>query len=189
MLLIAFPMVFLILLSLRLVVKYVDQGAMSYLLSGGNSRSCLIRTQMSVLLTNLLVMDGYCVLLGIICSAWMFPGKLDIRAYLSLNLGLFGLHIFLAGYCFMISCMCNESRKAALVGAELPVLFLLLQMLSNMEGAAEWLRYLTLFSLFQQEKLIETEARGYLLAAVLFVIGIVCFWIGKRSFERRDLPL
>lgn len=189
MLLIAFPMVFLILLSLRLVVKYVDRGAMSYLLSGGSSRSCLIWTQMTVMLTNLLALDGYCILLGIVCSAWMFPGKLDVRAYLSLNLGLFCLHIFLAGYCFMISCMCNESRKAALAGAGIPVLFLLLQMLSNMEGAAEWLRYLTLFSLFQQEKLIETEMTGYLLAIGLFVIGAVCFWVGKRSFERRDLPL
>lgn len=189
MLLIAFPMVFLILLSLRLVVKYVDQGAMSYLLSSQTSRACLIRTQVTVLVTNIFVLDGYCVLLGIACSEWMFPGKLDMPAYLSLNMGMFCLHFFLAGYCFMISCMCNESRKAALAGAGIPVLFLLLQMLSNMEGAAEWLRYLTLFSMFQQEKLIEAEATGYIFAVGLFAIGAVCLWIGKRSFERRDLPL
>lgn len=189
MLLIAFPMVYFIMLSARLVVRHVDKGSMSYLLSNGNSRSVVIRTQILVMLTNTLALIGYCALLELVCSQIMFPGELDIAAYLRLNAGLICLHIFISGYCFAISCICDEYKTAMLFGAGVPVLFLLMQMLSNMDGAAKVLKYMTLFTLFKPYDVLDGKTEAYVGCGILVLIGVSCFFVGKKIFERRDLHL
>ena len=114
---IVFPLIFGILLALRLVVRKVDNGVMSYLLCSGVERRSVWFTQMLVIITNLFVLIAFCTGLGLGCSALMFPGDLDIGAYLVLNLGVFILQLTLTGICYMCSCIFNEYRLASLFGA------------------------------------------------------------------------
>lgn len=186
---IIFPLIFSVLLSLRLIAKKVDNGVMSYLLSSGVERKTVWFTQLLVLMTNLLMLISFCTILGIICSALMFPGDLNIKAFLILNLGVFILHLSLSGICYMCSCIFNEYRLAALFGCGMPILFIMIQMLSNMQGSMEGLKYLTLLTLFDQTKLIAGSSEGYMMLGILVVVTLICNVMGALIFNRKSMSL
>ena len=48
-------------------------------------------------------------------------------------------------------------------------------MLANMGGKLETLRYITLFTLFQPDKLLAGEAAGWVFAAVLGLLGTALY--------------
>lgn len=186
---IAFPLIFGILLSLKLVVKKVDNGTMSYLLCSGIKRSNVWFTQLLVLISNISVLIVYCTVLGLISSQLMFPDSLDINAFLSLNLGLLLLHLALSGICFMCSCIFNEYRLASLFGAGVPIVFILIQMLSNMEGSMEWLKYATLVTLYDPTKIIAGESSAYLMLGCLALVALICFVVSKIVFDKKSMSL
>lgn len=186
---IIFPLTFGALLALRLVVRKVDNGVMSYLLCSGIKRKSVWFTNLLVLISNLFVLISYCTILGIVCSTLMFPGELDIAGYLVLNLGVLILHLALVGICFMCSCAFNEYRVASLFGAGIPILFVMIEMLSNMQGSMEWLKYVTLLTLFDPVKLITNGQEGYLMLGCLFAVAVLCNGIAVVIFERKSMSL
>lgn len=189
MIMIVFPFLFMVLLSLKLIAKKVDSGSMAYLLSSGSTRSCVWRTECLVLLSNLLLLLVYCTVLGCICSAIMFPNDLDIAAYLRLNMGVFCLQLALASISFLFSCICNEYRHAATLGAGFGIYFILVQMLANMKGNLENLKYVTILTLFDQEALIANQVQGWYMCGLLFIIAIACFAISHQLFKSKNMAL
>ena len=188
-LMVLFPMVLVVMLSNRLVAKLVDTGAMAYLLAAPRKRLTVVFTQFAVLQAALLAVILYCTGIGIAVSAVMFPGQLDIPAFLRLNIGVFCLHFAVGGICFFASCVSNETRQSLGIGAGIPVLFYLLSMLANMGGKLEWLKYLTIMSLFDAAGLATGGAGALLNLVILAGIGIVLYAAGMLAFDRRDLPL
>ena len=170
-------------------VRKVDNGVMSYLLCSGVERRSVWFTQMLVIITNLFVLIAFCTGLGLGCSALMFPGDLDIGAYLVLNLGVFILQLTLTGICYMCSCIFNEYRLASLFGAGIPIVFIMIQMLSNMQGSMEGLKFATLLTLFDPQKLINGNNEGYLMLGGLLVVMIVCYGVGGIIFDRKSMSL
>ena len=75
------------------------------------------------------------------------------------------------------------------LGAGTATVFYLIQMLANMGGKLETLRYITLFTLFQPDKLLAGEAAGWVFAAVLGLLGTALYAAGILLFHRRDLPI
>lgn len=189
MIMIMFPFLFSVILSLRLLVKKVDNGSMTYLLSCGEKRSRVWMSQLCVLLSALVLLLVFCTLLGIVCSAIMFPNDLDIPAFLRLNLGCLLLQTALASICFLASSALNEYRHAALAGAGVGVVFIMIQMLANMKGNLEKLQYATLMTLFDTEGLIANEAQAWGRLGALVLIAGICLMIARQSFLRRDLSL
>lgn len=186
---IVFPLIFGIILSLRSLVKKVDNGVMSYLLSSGVKRSTVWFTEMLVIVSNMLVLILFCTGLGIICSQIMFPDKLNILAYISINVGVYVLQLALLGICFMCSSIFNEYRLAALFGAGIPIIFILIQMLSNTKGSMTWLKYMTILTLFDSNKLINGDYDAYFMLGGLVIIAIVCSIIGVFIFKRKSMSL
>ena len=155
----------------------------------GVERRSVWFTQMLVIITNLFVLIAFCTGLGLGCSALMFPGDLDIGAYLVLNLGVFILQLTLTGICYMCSCIFNEYRLASLFGAGIPIVFIMIQMLSNMQGSMEGLKFATLLTLFDPQKLINGNNEGYLMLGGLLVVMIVCYGVGGIIFDRKSMSL
>lgn len=186
---IAFPLIFIIILSMRLVVKKVDNGSMAYLLSSGNDRYCVWFTQLCVLLSNLFVLLLYCTCLGLVCSQLFFAGSLDIMAYVRLNVGALILHITFASICYLTSCICNEYKNASLWGAGIPVLCILVQMLANMKGDLEVLKYATLLTLFDVQKLISNDIGAWFMIGGLAVLASVCIICSAIFFKRKNISL
>lgn len=162
---------------------------MSYLLCSGVTRKTVWLTQMLVIITSIFVLIAFCTILGIICNTLMFPGELDFKAYLILNIGVFILHIALSGVCYMCSCIFNEYRLAVIFGSGIPILFIMIQMLSNMQGSMKELKYATLLTLFDPSKLIAKSSEGYLMLGILLIIAIICYSIGAVIFNRKNMSL
>lgn len=189
MLLIVFPMIFIVMISNRLVTRHTDRGSMVYLLTAGKSRRQLILIQMSVLISNIVVFWLYCTVLGFVCSVLMFPGELDTAAYMRLNAGLLCLQLCIGGFCFMVSCIFNESKNALLLSAGVPVLAILIQMLANMGESLEKLKYVTPLTLFSTDDLISGAAFGAVGSVILLAVGLLGFLIGAGIFEKKDLMI
>lgn len=189
MLLVAFPGVFVIILSNRLVAKYVDNGSMAYLLAVPEKRRKIVLTQCIFLLTTLVIMVVYIVALILIIGEALFPGELDIPAFLRVNVGLLGLLIFFGGACFCGSCFCNESKHSSAIGTTVVVYSILLQMISQVGDKFENIKYATPLTLFDVTGLGAGDSNAMGMCIILYVVGILLAIIGILRFSKRDLPL
>ena len=81
------PMIYTIVACNRCIASHVDKGSMAYLLSTPNTRSKIARTQALFIIASTTIMMGITTIVGIVLSNASFPGELDIKAFLLLNLG------------------------------------------------------------------------------------------------------
>lgn len=186
-LLLIFPMVLEIVVANALVSRYIDRGSMAYLLSSRNPRRKLILTQALFLFCCAAAMIVFATLLTIGTSAVFFPGELELPAFLRLNAGLLCLHVCISGICFCASCVCPDVKWAYGVSVGVPVGFYLLNMLANMGGELEVLRYCTIFTLFDAGALMAGSADGLWKSVILLGAGAICGFCGCWGFMRRDI--
>ncbi|MDF2941445.1 MAG: putative rane protein [Herbinix sp.] len=182
------PMIYAVIVSNRSVASHVDKGSMAYLLSTPNTRSKIARTQALYLLVSITLLIGFITLIGIVMCQIMFPGILDVKGFLLLNVGALLLYYSLTGIGFFASCFFNDTKNSLAIGAGLPVAFLIFQMISDTGDATDFLKYFSLFTLFDPTKIISGE--GYVPAFIaLAVIAVVMYTAGTYAFHKRDLPL
>lgn len=188
-LLTVFPFLYLVLLIQRMLVRYMDEGSLAYLLATPNSRRALILTQGLGGLLQLLGLLVYVSLLEIAGCEIFFPGELEVGTLLAVNLGLFGLWIFLFGLMFFFACLFGEGRLIFGWGVGLPVAFLLLQMLSQVGERLGKLKYVTPFTLFDAGQIADGEGKGMAMALVLYGMGVLLSAAGIVLFEKKDFSL
>lgn len=184
-----FPLIFEMIVANQLVARYVDRGSMAYLLATPSSRFKIIFTQVSVLCGGLALLIGGLTLIQIIVAQFMFPGELDVRILLNMNSGLYILHLAISGICFFGSCISNEMKRAYSIGAGIPILFFLIQMLSNVSEKLESLKYFTIFTLYLASEMAAGGTNAILPMMILLIIAVVLYGLGCLLFIKRDLPL
>lgn len=187
--LIVFPLIFIILLSNKLIARYVDKGSMAYLLATPNKRKTIVTTQALFSMGAILCVVLYATTICIISSQIMFPGDLEISKFLLINVGLYGLLLFFGGLCFFSSCTFNDTRLSYGVGSGIAIASVLLQMISQVGDKFEFLKYLTPLTLFQADKLSTGDSNATLLLGALYVGGVIFYILGISIFNRRDLSL
>lgn len=188
-LMVIFPMIFEIMVANRLIVRHVDRGSMSCLLAAPHTRGNVVITQMGVLLLQIFLMILFCTILGVVVSAMMFPGELDLKTFCLLNIGVFFLHFAIGGICFLSSCIFNETRTSLLIGAGIPIIFFLIQMIANVSESLDWMKYTTILTLFNTSDILALDNMMYFAMGALFLIGSILYGIGIVVFKKRDLPL
>ena len=184
-----FPMLFCILSANKLISRHVDRGSMTYLLSAPVKRETVTFTQMKVMVTGLFTLVLYATLLGIINCEISFPGELDIGKFILLNVGVLCLQLFIGGICFLCSCIFNDSKYAVGVGAGIPALGFIIQMLANAGKELENVKYATFFTLFDSNGIIAGESGAILGMFVLFAGAIVLFSTAIVIFSKKDLHI
>lgn len=189
MLYVAFPGVFIIILSGRLIARYVDNGSMAYLLAVPEKRRKTVVTQAVFLLTCLVLLVLYITLLIIVISHLMFPGELETQKFIQLNVGLLGVLIFFGGACFLPSCLFNESRIATGIGAGIVIYSILMQMISQVGDKFEFLKYATPLTLFDAKGLAAAQSNAWIGCGALYTLGIIMIIIGIAGFSKRNLPV
>lgn len=188
-LMILFPLIFTIIAVQKMVMGYIDQGSMANLLATGNTRGRIIRTQAFSLIVLLALLMAAISVIGIVSCEILFPGELEVKSYLLLNASMFMVQLAVAGIVFLAACILNEAKHFYAFGAGIPILFFLIQMLSNMGEKLENLKYVTIYTLFPAEQIVSGEGGYWLNNLALFVIAIVLFGYGMYHFTRRDLFL
>ena len=103
-------------LSIRLVVSYVDRGAMSYLLSTPNSRAKVVGTQAAYLVVSLAVMAVVLTSAAVAFCAAVQPGLLDLGAFVALA----GAGAVLLGVVAFVVLFVREARRGKLDAAHYP---------------------------------------------------------------------
>lgn len=188
-LLLVVPMVYAILRGNALVARYVDSGSMAALLAAPVPRGRVVRTQLGALYTGQLLLVGYCTAVEAASAALLFPGELPPDQLLRMNAGLLALQWFLGSVCFFFSCLCSDTRGSVALGAGVPTLMYLVQMLANMGGKLEPLRYATVFTLYDPTALAAGQAAGWRGAGILLAGALVLNLAAGAVFCRKDLPL
>lgn len=183
-----FPIICTIILGNKLIVSYVDKGSMAYLLGTPNKRTKIALTQSVFMMVSSAVLLIYTSGLIIILSNIMHPNLLDTKSFILLNIVLWFLQLAVSGICFFASCISNNSKLYFMIGAGVPIMFYLLQALANMGDKLEWLKYFTLFTLFNPSDIISGKGIAPEITALL-AVAIAFYAIGIYIFSKRDLSL
>lgn len=188
MILLMFPVIFYIILANKLLAGYVDRGSMAYLLATPNKRVKIALTQALSLWVSIGILITYATVAIIISSALIHPGKLDIEKLILMNVVIYFLHIAISGICFLASCISDDTKRSFTIGAGVPIAFFLIQMLANMGGKLENLKYFTIFTLFNTNDIVAGKSVVFPVI-ILVVVAIVLYGIGIYIFSKRDIPV
>lgn len=187
--LLIFPMVFCILRGNALIAKYVDRGSMVTLAAAPVKRRTIAFTQMTVLMSGILILILYSTVIELICAESGFPGELNISELLVLNVGLLSLHLFIGGICFLASCLFSDTKYSIALGAGTPAFMYVINMLANVGGSAEKAKYFTFFTLFNPDSIIAGESNAAIGPVMLFIGAVVLYLLGITVFRKKDLHI
>jgi len=186
---IIFPMIFSIILSNKLVAKYVDNGSMAYLLATPNTRGKIVVTQAVFSIFCMALLITFVTIIGIAFSESSFSGDLDIEKYVLLNVGAFALQVAIGGFGFLVSCLSNETRISYSISIGVPIAAYIIQMIANQGDKFENLKYATFFTLFSPDKIVAGDESALWMVGSLLVAGLLMYIVGCVSFKKRNLPI
>lgn len=135
-----FILVLILIVANKLMVRYLDRGAMAYLLATPNSRTRIALTMVGVMVTILVALMAVVTSLEAGFAEALFPGELDMQALMQVNAGLLALWLAMAGLCFLSACLFSNATAALWVGGGLNILFFLMQMVSQVGDKFEFLK-------------------------------------------------
>lgn len=180
--------IYVIIVGNRLVVDHVNKGSMSYLLSSPHTRKSIVLTQSLFFLISIAIMIITLILSGIIAAETWFPGYLNIKAFITLNLGIFLVFSIFSGISFLASCIFNESKNALSLGAGLPLAFILINILGNSSESLDFLHYFTVISFINTDNII--AGTDILLPfSIMTLLAFGLYSSGIWLFYKRNLSI
>ncbi len=187
--LLIFPMVFCILRGNGLIARYADKGSMVTLLAAPVKRRTVALTQMSVLISGILLLIIFASALELTIAETSSPGELAIAELLQLNAALLCLHLFIGGICFLSSCVFSDTKYSIALGAGIPALMYILQMLANAGDKADGIKYFTFFTLFDASGIVAGANSAVVGMLILLIGAVVLYAAGICVFCKKDLHI
>lgn len=185
---IIFPMVYSIMTGNRLIAEKVDHGSMACLLSTPTTRRQISLTSSLYFILSLVIMWLLATIVGIVAANFFQPDALDIETFISMNIGCFLYHFVISSICFASSCIFNSSKNSLTFGAGIPLAFFVINLFIKLSENLDWLKYFTLNTLFNTNKILEGSGyEGEFI--IMLVLGLVLYLIGIIVFDKKDLPL
>jgi len=188
-LILLFPLIYTAIMANRAIAGYVDSGSMGFLLSTPNPRWKIALTQAYFLIASIKLLILVTMLMGILISSALFPGELDLWRFVLLNIGAILLYFAISGIGFFASCLFNETRFSLALGAGLPLMFLLMKMLADVDEKLAGIGRASLISLFNPKAILALDSSVLPSFIALFAIGLVLYAAGIVVFSKKDLPL
>ncbi|WP_409343607.1 ABC transporter permease subunit [Paenibacillus sp. MBLB4367] len=178
-------------LATQLMAKLVDQGSMAYLLSTPTTRGKVAFTQAAVLASGLFLILAVTTAAGFAGSAWFLGDDyaFDPSAFLQMNAAAFLLFFAVGGIAFLVSALSNDEKKAIGISGLITFAFFSLDLIGKFSEKIEWVRNLTIFSLYKPGDIVNGSADLAAPFIILTAIGFVSFGLAIVLFRRRDLPL
>lgn len=198
------PMIYVIIVGNKLIASQVDKGSLAFTLSTPTKRSAVAFTQALFLIGSVFLM----ILINTaadIASTAIAGAEVDFANKILLNLGLFLTIFAISGIAYLSSCIFNLGKHSIGLSGGLSVIFYLCSILAIF-GQDRFVEIgmgnetMGIFKYFSIITLFDTEAIGSLGSSnvnmafiweftVLFAIGLICYFIGGKIFNKKDLPL
>ncbi|MFR1639656.1 MAG: hypothetical protein ACLSVD_11115 [Eggerthellaceae bacterium] len=183
-----FILVLILIVANKLMVRYLDRGAMAYLLATPNSRTRIALTMVGVMVTILVALMAV-----VTRSKWVSPRRCSRRAGHAGadagECGIVALWLAMAGLCFLSACLFSNATAALWVGGGLNILFFLMQMASQVGDKFEFLKNVNPLTLFDYYGLAAGDASAVGGAIALAVGAVALFAVAVAAFDRRDLSI
>ena len=186
---IVFPIIYIVMAANKLIAKHVDSGSMAYLLTTPNTRIRIAVTQAVYLLASLAFIFVIDVGILIIMSESMFRGLLDLGSFLALNLVTYLMLAVVSGIGFFFSCLFNDTRYSLALGGGLPMVFLVAKMVSEISVNLEWIRYFSLYSVLNVDKILSNNSYVVVSSLILATAVLVLYAAAIRLFDRKSLAI
>lgn len=182
------PLILVLVLVNRLMVRYVDRGTMAYLLATPTSRVRIAATLAAVLVCSMAIFLVLVHVAELALSEALFPGELDFGAMARVNAGLFAVWVFMSAVCFLSTCVFSRAGLALWTGGAVCLAAYFLQMMSQLGDALEPCKYASFLTLFDAYGLATGEGSGPAVGVmVLGVAALVLFAVAVGVFARKDL--
>lgn len=185
------PMIYIVITGNKLIAAQVDKGSFAYLMSKPVKRNQVSLTQAIYFAGSIVAMFTVITIVGIIMISALGL-DVEIGAFLLLNIGIIIFHLAISGISYMASCIFNFSGKSLLVGAGIPVMFFVFNMLAGFSGLAEVMelfKYVSLNTLYSVTDIMNYSANMIWQFGILLVVAIACYTTGVIYFKKKDLPL
>lgn len=183
------PMILMISVNNQLVAAMVEKGSMAYVLASPNSRWKVIFTQAVYSVFSITMIFTVLATVDSIFAKIVYPGNLDIGQLWKLNGYAILFYIAMSSISFLASCLANDTRQSMAIGAGVPLLFVLFDMLGNYGGSLAWCKYFSLFTLFNPDWLFEGDAFRFVAMGIFVGIAVLFYGVGMRIFTRKDLSI
>ena len=184
-----FPLVLILLLVHRLIVRPIDRGSMAYLLASPHRRLAIVGTLAAVLLTMLAALLIFLTALEFSTAALLFPDDQPGVELLRVNAGLAALWLCMAGLCLLSACAFRDAAPALWVGGGFVIVEFVMQMVAQAGDRFENIRYATFLTLFDRYGLADGDSSAVWQAVTLAVVGVIAFAAAMVVFTRRDLDV
>ncbi|SFC43330.1 ABC transporter permease subunit [Bacillus sp. UNCCL81] len=183
-----FAMIYSIIIGNKLIAEQVDKGSMAFHLSTPITRTQYTFTSIIFFVLSLVVMFGLIFVVGYGVAELVQPGELPVNKFFILTLGSLVLNLAISSITFFASCLFNRSSYSLALGAGLTVFFYATNMLSGMNDSLEFLRNVSIITLYDSTAIIQNGSyRGQLF--ILVGLSLLLYFMGVVVFKRKDLPL
>lgn len=171
-----------------LVAQQVEQGFMTYLLSSPVSRSELLNTQISVLLTELALVSS-ATLGGVYIATAYFKINIARWQYFRQEILAFSLSSAISAYSLLLAVILNTEEKVLRYASVFTFAFYGLDVVSSLCDRYSGLKHLTPFGLFRPQEVLQGKVLPTREFVVLSVITAVSLVLTRILFNRKDLTV
>jgi ABC-2 type transport system permease protein len=126
---------------------------------------------------------------ALIMSSIMFSGQLQVLNYSILNLITFGCLYVISSLSFLFSCLFNDSKRSLSFSAGLGIFFVVVKMISGISEQLSFLKYLSLFSIIDVERILSDQSYNLMMLLATFSIASLIYALSIIIFDKRSLNI
>lgn len=187
--LVIFPIIFIVFTANSLVASHVDKGTMAYILSNPIKRTTVIKTQIAFLVATITALITYAAIVVIVMSAVMWPGLLDVKNYIILNIVTVSLLVAISSICFLASSFFSTSKYSVGASSALVTVFIMVNMLKGVSAELEFLKFFTPISVLDTTRILTDSTYAFIVVACMVAFSLVTFIASAVVFDKKDLTI
>lgn len=181
------PIGMIIVLAYNLIDRCEEEKTMDFILATTITPKTVLLTKSLFLVLTVLMLELFSVAVGCAGRIYDLTGIWKSSSYLRLNAGGFCMQMFWCGYCMLISALRKRNTPSVYwkAGAVVPIVFYGIYLLFYLIPELFFLKYVTVFSLFQQHTFAVPNMMNAVKSLILMAAGGICFAAAGSVFCRR----
>lgn len=183
-------MVYVIVFPLDLISRPIEDTSLVYYLNSPVSRKKFFYSQAVVMVSGLLAIGILSAVFGIASRKIFARGyQFSAAEFVKSNVMIGCIFLFLGSLCLLFGAISKRVSEAATYGATIIIAEYFLDMLVKISDKAGWLKYLTVFTLYNADSAKSGLDAFSLKCGVLVAVSCLITILAAELFKRRDLAI